>query len=93
MNSYYFQKDKRDFLFLSIVSLDKCNRISGMSNNDKQKRITLLYTLCGGDSLITPDSRRRGVHRMNIGVNGRGQDFNNFQHHIFMDSVESVLEI
>ena len=33
MNSYFFQKNKRDLLSLSIVSLDKCNRISGMSNN------------------------------------------------------------
>ena len=33
MNSYFFQKDKSDYLSLSIVSLDKCNRISGMSNN------------------------------------------------------------
>ena len=33
MNSYFFKKDKRDYLSLSIVSLDKCNRISGMSNN------------------------------------------------------------
>ena len=33
MNSYLFQKDKRYSLSLSIVSLDKCDRISGMSNN------------------------------------------------------------
>ena len=33
MNSYFFQKDKRDSLSLSIVSLDKCDRISGMSKN------------------------------------------------------------
>ena len=33
MNSYFFQKDKRDYLSLSIVSLDECNRTSGMSNN------------------------------------------------------------
>ena len=32
MNSYLFQKDKRDSLSLSIVSLGKCDRISGMSN-------------------------------------------------------------
>ena len=32
-NSYFFHKHKRDSLSLSIVSLDKCNRISGMSNN------------------------------------------------------------
>ena len=41
MNSYFFQKDKRDSLSLSIVSLDKCNRISGMSNN-----VTLPPTTC-----------------------------------------------
>ena len=33
VNSYFFHKNKRDSLSLSIVSLDKCNRISGMSNN------------------------------------------------------------
>ena len=33
MNSYIFQKDNRDSLSLSIVSLDKCNWISGISNN------------------------------------------------------------
>ena len=32
-NSYFFQKDKIDDVSLSIFSLDKCNRISGMSNN------------------------------------------------------------
>ena len=32
-NSYIFQKDKRDSVTLSIVSMDKCNRISGISNN------------------------------------------------------------
>ena len=41
VNSYFFQKDKRDSLSLSIVSLDKCNRISGMSNN-----VTLPPTTC-----------------------------------------------
>ena len=33
MKSYIFKKNKRDSLLLSIVSLDKCNRISGISNN------------------------------------------------------------
>ena len=33
MKSYFFKKYKRDSLLLSIVSLDKCNRIHGMSNN------------------------------------------------------------
>ena len=33
MKSYFFHKNKRDWLSFSIVSLDKCNRISGMSNN------------------------------------------------------------
>ena len=33
MNSYFFQKDRRSSLSLSIVSFDNCNRISGMSNN------------------------------------------------------------
>ena len=32
INSYFFQKDRRTSLSLSIVSLDKWNRISGMSN-------------------------------------------------------------
>ena len=41
MNSYFFQKDRRDSLSLSIFSLDKCNRISGMSNN-----VTLPPTTC-----------------------------------------------
>ena len=33
MNSYFFHKNKRDSISLSIISLDKCNRISGKSNN------------------------------------------------------------
>ena len=33
MYSYFFQKDKGFAVSLSIVSVDKCNRISGMSNN------------------------------------------------------------
>ena len=41
MNSYFFQKDRRDSLSLSIVSLDKCNRITGISNN-----VSLLPTTC-----------------------------------------------
>ena len=32
-NSYIFHKNKRDALSLSIVTLDKCNRISEMSNS------------------------------------------------------------
>ena len=31
-NTYLFQKDKHDADTLSIVSLDKCNRINGLSN-------------------------------------------------------------
>ena len=31
--SYFFQKHKWYSLSVSIVSVDKCNRISGMSNN------------------------------------------------------------
>ena len=31
--SYFFQKDKRHDVYLSIASVDKCNRIIGMSNN------------------------------------------------------------
>ena len=41
MNSYFFQKDRRDSLSLSIFSFDKCNRISGISNN-----VTLPPTTC-----------------------------------------------
>ena len=44
MKSYFFQKDRRAFLSLSIVSLDKCNRISGMSNN-----VNLPPTICKWD--------------------------------------------
>ena len=40
-NSYFFQKYRRVSLSLSIVSLDKCNRISGMSNN-----VRLPPTIC-----------------------------------------------
>ena len=32
-NTYLLQKDKHDADTLSIVSLDKCNRINGMSNS------------------------------------------------------------
>ena len=32
-NRYFFQKEKMDAVSLSIFSVDKCNRISGMSNN------------------------------------------------------------
>ena len=32
-NTYLFQKDKNDADTISIVSLDKCNRINGMSNS------------------------------------------------------------
>ena len=35
INSYIFHKNKRDALSLSIVILDKCNRIYAMSNNVK----------------------------------------------------------
>ena len=32
-NTYLFQKDKHDADTLSIVSLDRCNQINGMSNS------------------------------------------------------------
>ena len=31
-NTYLFQKDKNDADTISIVSMDKCNRINGMSD-------------------------------------------------------------
>ena len=41
MNSYLFQKARRDSLSLSIVSFDNCSRISGISNN-----VSLPPTIC-----------------------------------------------